>query len=83
MHLKIRMRTIVAVCMLGKHTGFVSDKKNTHTILELGYIMDIFFVKHWHFIDSILYDSIREHIIIVNYITFNDNIFVKTNTLEY
>ncbi len=42
-------------------------KKNTHTILGLGYIMDIFFVKHWHFIDSILYDSIREHIIIVNY----------------
>lgn len=51
--------------------------------MGLGCIMDIFFVKHWHFIDSILYDSIRKHIIIVNYITFNDNIFVKTNTLEY
>ncbi len=63
--------------MLGKRTGLVSDKK-THTILGLGYIMVIFFIKYWHVIDSI-----REHIIFVNVITFNNNIFVKTNTLEY
>ncbi len=64
------MRTIIAVCMLGKHTGLVSDKKH--------YIMVIFFIKYWHVIDSI-----REHIIIVNYITFNNNIFVKTKRLLY